>query len=36
MADFPVLTGAMEAEEIDMMSNLPDDGLTVPPFSFSL
>lgn len=36
MADFPVLTGGMGAVEIDMMSNLPDDGLAVPPFSFSL
>lgn len=36
MADFPTLTGETRAEEIDMMLNLPDDGLAVPPFSFSL
>lgn len=36
MVDFPALTGGTGAEEIDMMLNLPDDGLAVPPFSFSL
>lgn len=36
MVDFPTLTGGMGAEEIDMMLNLPEDGLAGPPFSFSL
>lgn len=33
---FPGLTGGTGAEEIDMMLNLPEDDLAVPPFSFSL
>lgn len=36
MVDFHALTGGTGAEEIDMMLNLPEDGLAVPPFSFSL
>lgn len=36
MADFPALTGGTGTVEIDMMLNLPDDVLAIPPFSFSL
>lgn len=36
MVDFPALTVGTRAKEIDMMLNLPEDALAVPPFSFSL
>lgn len=36
MADSPALTAATGAVEIDMMLNLPDGVLAIPPFSFSL